>query len=103
MKNISRFILTFFVVSLLIVSSACSSSIATNSDLEQISNLASEIADFDLPAGYKGVFSASMMGYSVAGYSRGSGPGHLYLIQSEKETDGAKLEQMLSELTPKSA
>ena len=39
----------------------------------------------------------------MVAYNRGSGPGHLYLIQSEKETDGEKLAEMLSEMTPKSA
>ena len=58
MKHIFSVIRTLIAASLLIGISACSPSIASNSDPEQMSDLASEIADFDLPTGYKGDFSA---------------------------------------------
>ena len=100
MKHISRITLMFIAASLLIGLSACSSLVKGNSDAEKLSNIASDIADFDLPAGFKGVFSGSLAGYSAVGYSRGSGPSHIYLIQSEKETDGEKLAEMLSDIIP---
>ena len=46
-------------------------------------NAAAEIADFDLPAGYYADFSTTLMGYEVAAYTRGDGPSHIYLIQSD--------------------
>lgn len=58
------------------------------------------IADFDLPAGYTFEFSTSMMGYTVAAYKGQNGPSHLYLIQSEQESDGEGLAKMLAQLVP---
>jgi len=58
------------------------------------------IADFDLPTGYTTEFSTSMLGYSVVSYKGPNGPSHLYLIQSEKESDGDELEKMIKELVP---
>lgn len=78
--------------------SACTNNGAININPTQISHIRSDIADFDLPAGYSADFSTSLMGYTVIAYSGGAGPSHLYLIQSEKETDGEKLDQILSEI-----
>ena len=63
----------------------------------------SVIADFDLPAGYSADFSSSMLGYTVATYKGPNEPSHLYLIQSEKESDGDELAKMLAELAPGSS
>ena len=60
----------------------------------------SVIADFDLPAGYTADFSTSMLGYTVAAYKGPNDPSHLYLIQSEKESDGDELANMLAQLAP---
>ena len=98
MSQITKIILTLMGASALIGLSACSSFVATNTDPEQLSGFTSEIAGFDLPAGYHADFSTNLMGYSVTAYSRGAGPSHLYLVQSEKESDGEKLAQMLPEL-----
>ena len=61
------------------------------------------IADFDLPAGYTTDFSSSMLGYTVAVYKGPNDPSHLYLIQSEKESDGDELAKMLAQLAPGSS
>jgi hypothetical protein len=63
----------------------------------------SAIADFDLPAGYSADFSSSMLGYTVAAYKGPNEPSHLYLIQSEKESDGDELAKMLAQLVPGSS
>lgn len=60
----------------------------------------SEIADFDLPAGFAAEFSTSAMGYTVATYRGPNAASHLYLIQSEKEADGEELARMLTQLAP---
>jgi hypothetical protein len=63
----------------------------------------SVIADFDLPAGYSADFSSSMLGYTVAAFKGPNEPSHLYLIQSEKESDGEELAKMLAQLVPGSS
>ena len=83
--------------------SACGSRYSINTDGEQVTSTAAEIADFDLPAGYKADFSASLMGYSVAAFNPGDGHSHLYLIQSTDEADGEKLASMLDEVAPGSS
>jgi hypothetical protein len=44
-----------------------------------------------------------LLGYSVAAYHPGDGHSHLYLIQSEKESDQEKLAEMLGQLVPGSS
>ena len=86
---------------LLVLLAGCKSggmSVVTDNNL--VAQTASRIADFDLPAGYSAEFSASLMGYTAASFRPDDGHGHLYLIQSEKEADGEKLEQILEELVP---
>jgi hypothetical protein len=63
----------------------------------------SAIADFDLPAGYTSGFISSMLGYTVEAYKGQNVPSHLYLIQSEKESDGDQLAKMLKQLIPGSS
>jgi hypothetical protein len=98
MKQIARIILIVLGTSMLIGLSACLSFVTANPDPEQVSISALEIADFDLPVGYHVDFSTNLMGYLVLAYSRGAGPSHLYLIQSDKESDGEKLAQVLDEV-----
>jgi hypothetical protein len=61
------------------------------------------IAEFDPPTGYTSEFSTSMLGYSVVAYKGQNAPSHLYLIQSEKESDGDELAKMLAQLVPGSS
>ncbi len=71
---------TILYVILIVLLTACS---AGNTDAEKVYSAASEIADFDLPAGYVPEFAASLMGYTVASFRLDDGHSHLYLIQSE--------------------
>ena len=79
---------------------ACAPNVTTNSNPDEVFNAASQIADFEPPAGYTSEFTAHLLGYTVAAYSPGDGHSHLYVIQSEKESDGEELAKMLTELVP---
>ena len=67
------------------------------------SDAGAKIADFDLPGGYTAEFSTSILGYTVAAYKGQNDPSHLYLIQSENESDGDELAKMLTQLVPGSS
>ncbi|HSL43458.1 MAG TPA: hypothetical protein VK897_08500 [Anaerolineales bacterium] len=99
----NKLLLITVAVLLLATVTACAPRLAINGNPEEVSSTASKIADFDLPADYAPEFSASLAGYDVAAYSPGDGHSHLYLIQSENETDSAKLEEMLAEMVPGSS
>jgi hypothetical protein len=83
--------------------SACGAGYSFNTESEQVTSAAAEIADFDLPTGYTADFTASLMGYTVAAFNPGDGHSHLYLIQSADEADGEKLASMLDEVIPGSS
>jgi hypothetical protein len=89
---------TLPLIMLALLLTACGVDVSLNTNAANVTNAATEIADFDLPAGYYADFSSDVMGYSVAAYTRGDGPSHIYLIQSDHETDGEKLAQVLDEL-----
>jgi hypothetical protein len=99
MKQIIQIMLVVISAIILAILSACGTAEATN-DSQRVTKLAAKIADFDLPAGYTSEFSAEMAGYTFAAYNGASGPSHIYLIQSEKESDGEELERMLTQLAP---
>jgi hypothetical protein len=82
---------------------ACAPRIWVNAHAEEISKASSQIADFELPAGYSSEFTAQVAGYTAVAYNPGDGHSHLYLIQSEKEADREKLVQMLADLVPGSS
>lgn len=102
MKHITQAMLVFVSVTILTLSSACGTLEATN-DPQHVTELASKIADFDLPAGYSPEFTTEIAGYTLAAYKGTAGPSHLYLIQSENEADGEELERMLTQLVPGSS
>ena len=102
MKQITQIMLIVVSAIILAILSACGTAEAT-SDSKHVTKLASKIADFDPPAGYASEFSAEMLGYTLAAYKGASGPSHLFLIQSEKESDGEELERMLTQLAPGSS
>ena len=95
----NKFLFTAIAIILLGILSACGTVEATN-DSEHVAELASKIADFELPEGYISEFSAEMAGYTLVTYKGTSDPSHLYLIQSQKEADGEELERMLTQLAP---
>ncbi len=89
---------TITLVLFALILTACGVGIRLSTDLGNGESAAVEIADFELPAGYYADFRSYAMGYTVAAYSRGTGPSHLYLIQSDDESDAEKLTQVLGEL-----
>ena len=96
----NKFLLIAIATALLVGLSACTPGVALNSEAEKISKAASDIADFNLPAGYTSEFTAQLGEYTAVAYNPGDGHSHLYLIQSEKETDREKLAQILTDLAP---
>ena len=99
----NKLLLLTLVAFLLVALSACGSTVKMSSDSNEVANVASEIADFEPPAGYSSDFTANLLGYTVAAYNPGDGHSHLYLVQSEKESDAEKLAQMLEKLVPGSS
>lgn len=99
----NKLLLLILVVILLLSQSGCNTKVTINNDPADVSSAAAEIADFDLPAGYAPEFTAKLLGYTVAAYHPGDGHSHLYLIQSEKESDQEKLAEMLGQLAPGSS
>lgn len=103
MNKLSKTIFTFITASLFWMGLlGCTASLAAsiNNTPEQVSETANEIAEIDVPAGYKAVFSASLNGYTVAGFQPDDDGSHLYLIQSEHAGDYLELERALEELRP---
>jgi len=92
-KNTSLF--AGIVLTLLSLFACATKEVATDGD--------AGIAEFDLPAGYIYDFDTSVLGYTVEAYKGQNGPSHLYLIQSEKQSDGNELAKMLSQLAPGSS
>ena len=86
------------IILLAVLLTACGVDVTLSSNSGNVTNTAAEIADFDLPVGYFADFSTTLMGYEVAAYTRRDGPSHIYLIQSDNESDGEKLAQVLNEL-----
>jgi hypothetical protein len=101
--QMNKILLITLATVLVVGLSACTPGISINSDSEKIFKAASEIADFNLPAGYSSEFTAQLAGYTAVSYNPGDGHSHLYLIQSEKETGSEKLAQMLGDLVPGSS
>jgi hypothetical protein len=99
----NKMILITIATILLATLFACAPQVAINANSEEISKAASAITNFDLPTGYTSEFTAHLAGYTVVSYNPGDGHSHLYLIQSEKETDSEKLAQMLADMAPGSS
>ena len=97
MNVLSKILLILIILAGL---SACALSDSINTDAEQVSSTATEIADIDLPDGYNADFSARLMGYTIASFNPGDGHSHIYLIQADNEADSEKLEEMLNQLAP---
>lgn len=89
-----------FALILLAGLSACGSTPSSDTVIEQVLDAALKIADFDMPDGYRTDFSVSLMGYTLASFRPDDEHSHLYLIQSEKESDGENLDEMLEQLAP---
>ena len=84
-----------YLIMLALLLPACGVDITHSTDTENVSAAAVNIAEFNLPAGYYPGFASEVMGYQVAAYTRGDGPSHIYLIQSDDAADWEKLAQAL--------
>lgn len=102
MNPFKKTLFSFMAATMLMALFACTTMEVTN-DPQHAEEAVAEIADFDLPMGYEPELSTKMLGYTLAAYKGKSGPSHLYLIQSEKESDGEELARMLTQLSPGSS
>ncbi len=64
-----------------------------------VNKTADLIADFTLPPEYDPEFGLHAMGYTAVAYHNDQN-GHLYLMQSESDADGAALQEALDEMVP---
>ncbi len=99
MKPTTLVILMTLGAIMLAAVSACGT-VGAASDSQHVTEAAAGIADFDLPAGFAPQFSAALSGYVVAAYQGPSAPSHLYLVQSQKESDGNDLQKTLAQVAP---
>ena len=88
------------LTTLIFLLTACGMDVSLNTGTDQVASVASEIADFDLPDGYKSEFTASLNGYTLVSYTPGDGASHLYLIQSQDAADADKLAQAMQDIVP---
>jgi len=89
-----------YILLLAFLLTACGVEATINTEKDKVASAAAEIADFDLPTSYNPEISASLKGYSLVSYNPSDGNSHLYLIQSQNETDGEKLAGILEQMTP---
>jgi hypothetical protein len=87
-----------FLFGLALLLAACGVEGSISTSQENINETVVEIADFDLPAGFVPELSTTLLGYQAVAYSRGDGPGHIYLIQSSDPADADRLAQALDEI-----
>ncbi len=90
----------FLPILLALLLTACGVNVTFDMDQETATIAAAEIAEFDLPAGFNPEFSASLDTYTLVAYTRGDGPSHLYLVQSQQDNDAEKMIQTLDHLVP---
>jgi hypothetical protein len=71
----------------------------TSEDPQEVAKIASEIAEFDLPAGFGSPYGMHLMGFTSVGYLSQSGHTHIYLTQFPKNThaDVDEMMRMLNE------
>ena len=89
---------TLHLILLALSLSVCGVNVTLGINADRVLGASAKIADFELPAGYYTDFSSDAMGYTVAAYNRRTGSSHMYLIQSDNESDGERLAQVLDEL-----
>lgn len=90
----------YSLVLLAFLISACSVNAAISTNEGKVAISAAEIADFDLPNGFRPEFSANYEGYLLVSYDSKDGQSHLILIQSDKEADSEKLASMVGQIAP---
>ena len=95
-----KIVLPTGLLGIFVLLAACTTNIAIETHTDKVESTAAEIADFDLPADYIPEFSARLDGYTLVSYNLGDDHSHLYLIQSEEESDGEKLAGMVEQIAP---
>ncbi len=100
--NLRTSLISFgLLVTLMLTLSACSGNDLLTQDAIRISRAAAGIIEFEPPAGYEPELSTSLFGYTLVMFAPPDENNcHLYLIQSEKETDREQLERMMSQMVP---
>jgi hypothetical protein len=97
MNTLTKILHSLVLLSLL---SSCATMVSIDATPKEVADMATKIANFDIPKGYQPEFSTSLNGYIVVSYNPGDGHSHLYLIQSDNEDDGEKLSNMLDQIAP---
>jgi hypothetical protein len=100
MNLITKTLISLISLSLLVGLAACSFNGVMTLNEEKTADAAVKIADFDLPEGYQADFSAAWKGYRLVAFNPGDDRSHLYVVQSERESDRERLEEMLGRLVP---
>ena len=66
MNTPTKFLLSLILLTIL---SSCTTMVSIDATPKEVANMASEIADFDIPKGYQPEFSTSLNGYIVVSYN----------------------------------
>ncbi len=99
MKRLGMFVL---LLSVLVVATAACGLVATG---ESAAEKATQIAEFDVPAGYTADFGMDLGGTVMVGYSKPDTNGHFFLIQAPESSgmDREQLEKSLRDALASSA
>ena len=99
MKRLGMFVL---LLSVLVVATAACGLVATG---ESAAEKATQIAEFDVPAGYTADFGMDLGGTVMVGYSKPDTNGHFFLIQAPESSgmDREQLEESLRDALASSA
>ncbi len=95
-KNLWTILLCCVVLSAL---AACTYPGTGTNPTRIVNKTADLIADFTLPPGYKPEYGLHALGDTAVAYHNNDN-GHLYLVQSESDADGAALQEALDEMVP---
>ncbi len=95
-----KLFLLFLCVVILAGAAACSRINIVHPDRSTVDRVASEIADFELPAGFEADFSIFLLGYKLAAYQSADNRGHLYLLETSNEAVADKVGQSLKQMVP---
>lgn len=90
----------FTLIMLVFFLTSCGLNTTLNTEASNIKDHAALIADFELPANYHPEFSVRFQEYTLVSFKTEDPRCHLYLIQSENQSDAEKLAELLEDLAP---
>ncbi len=96
----NKILLAAITVLIAVTLFACVPGLSTENKSRDVSQTASQLADFSLPSGYAPEFAGKIGNYTAVSYNPGDGHSHLYLIQSQDAKDREELSKMLTSLVP---